>query len=54
MILYGVNIIEFQKHKLEKFQRVENSVCRKILDAPSYTQEVALRGEVGISSPVLG
>ena len=49
-ILYGTNIMEFTKQELEKLQRIENSVTRKILRAPSYAQQAALRGEVGISS----
>ena len=49
-ILYGANIVEFTKQDIEKLQRLENSVGRKILGAPSYSQGAALRGEIGISS----
>ena len=50
MILYGTNIIDFTKEEIQKLQRIENSVGRKILCALSSAQEVALRGEIGISS----
>ena len=49
-ILYGANVVDFTKQEIEKLQRIENSVCRKILGAPSYSQTSALKGEVGISS----
>lgn len=49
-ILYGANVIDFNEEKIQKLQRIENSVGRKILGAPNYTQEAALRGEIGISS----
>ena len=50
MILYGANVINFTQEDIQKLQRIENSVGRKIMGAPSYTQETALRGEIGISS----
>ena len=39
MILYGTNIIDFTKKEIQKLQRIGNSVGRKTLGAPSYTQE---------------
>ena len=35
---------------MEKLQRIENNVYRQIMGAPRYTQETALRGEIGASS----
>ncbi|XP_050714164.1 uncharacterized protein LOC126997158 [Eriocheir sinensis] len=49
-ILYGVNIINITKTDIKKLQRIENEVYRKILRAPMYAQEAALRGEIGSSS----
>ena len=49
-ILYGANIIDFTKEEIKQLQRIENSVGRKILGAPGYAQEAAIRGEIGISS----
>ena len=49
-ILYGANIIEFTKQEVDQLQRIENSVGRQILGAARYTQEAAIRGEIGISS----
>lgn len=49
-ILYGSNVIYFTKQELEKLQRIENVVYRKILGAPNYAQVATLRGEIGSSS----
>ena len=49
-ILYGVNIIHLNKTDIGKLQRIENGVYRKILRAPPYAQEAALKGEIGASS----
>ena len=49
-ILYGINIIDFTKQEGEQLQRIENSVGRQILGAARYTQETAIRGEIGTSS----
>ena len=49
-ILYGTNVINITKQEIVKLQRTENKVYRQILGAPTYTQETALRGEVGSSS----
>lgn len=49
-IMYGANIIEFTKQEIRQLQRIENSVGRQILGAERYSQEAAIRGEIGISS----
>ena len=35
---------------MDRLQKIENEVNRKILGAPNYAQEAALRGKVGASS----
>ena len=40
-ILYGINIMDLTKHKIETLQRIENSVYIMILKAPNYTQAAA-------------
>ncbi len=48
-ILYGSNITEFKTEEINKLQRIENSVYRQIMGAPSYSQVASLRGEIGSS-----
>lgn len=50
MKTYGVKIIDFIKQEIEKLPRIENNAARKIIGAPSYAKQAALRGEPGISS----
>lgn len=50
VVLYGSKIMDFTKQEIGKLQRIENNVARKILGAPSYAQQAALRGELGMSS----
>ncbi len=49
-ILHGINIIDISKTDIDRLQRIENGVYRKILGAPTYAQGTALRGEIGASS----
>ena len=42
--------MDFNKQGIEKLQKIENSVGRQIMGAPRYTQESALRGEIGMCS----
>ena len=49
-ILYGSNIMDFNKQKKEKLQKIENSVDRQIMGPPRYTQESALREDIGMCS----
>ena len=49
-ILFGTNVIYLTNTEIEKLQRIENSVYRKILGATKNTARVALRREVGASA----
>lgn len=49
-ILYVVNVINVTKQERDQLQKVENSVYRMIPGAPSYTQEAALKGEIGAAT----
>ena len=49
-ILYGAEVVQILERDLATLQRIENSVLRKILNAPSYACIAAMRGEVGIGT----
>jgi hypothetical protein len=49
-ILYGNSLISFPEKDIERLQRIENSVYRHILGAPSYAPICTLKGEVGASN----
>lgn len=44
-ILHGIEIINLTEQEINKLQTIENSVYRKILNAPSYATNSSLRGE---------
>ena len=48
-ILYGQEIVIFNKNDLDKLQIIENRAFRFILQVPTYTAIEYLRGEVGAS-----
>lgn len=49
-VLYGSSIFGYTKREINELQRIENSVYRVILGAPSYAQLPTLRGEIGSST----
>ena len=49
-ILFGSAVICWTNTELDKFQRKENEVWRKVLGAPGYTPLVAMRGDIGVSN----
>ena len=49
-LLYGNDIIEFNKTDLDKLQKHDNAAYRIMLQLPIYTAVCFLRGEVGASS----
>lgn len=49
-VLYGSSILGYTKQEINKLQRIENSVYRVILGAPSHAQIPTLRGEIGSST----
>ncbi|XP_064116580.1 uncharacterized protein LOC135222424 [Macrobrachium nipponense] len=49
-VLYGTNVVNLTDTEIEKLQRIENGVYRKILGACRSTVVAILRGEIGASS----
>ena len=51
-VLYGSEVLVWTVSDMEKIQRVENGVWRRVLRAPDFTPVVTLQGEVGCSSVI--
>ena len=49
-IMVTNSVVEWQRSELEKLQRLENSVWRQVLGAPSYVALESLRGEIGCAT----
>ena len=49
-ILFGTEVVAFNKEEIRKLQNYENNIYRKLLRAPKYTPIAAMRGEVGAST----
>lgn len=49
-VLSSGQLMVWSKKEMEKLQRIENSVWRKIMSAPTYTPVCTLQGEIGSSS----
>ena len=48
--LYGAEVIDMKAEKIDKLQKAENTPMRRILKAPKWTAQAAIRGEIGISN----
>ena len=48
--LYGAEIIDMKGEEIDKLQKAENTAMRRILRAPKWTAQAAIRGEIGISN----
>ena len=48
-VLHGVEAINLTETDVNKLQTIENSVYRKILNAPTYATKCSMRGEIGSS-----
>ena len=48
--LYGAEVIDMKGENIDKFQKAKNTVMRRILKAPKWTAQAAIRGEIGISN----
>lgn len=51
-LLFGISVINWNDKEIEKLQREENNVWRKVLGAPGYTALAAMRADIGSSSMV--
>ena len=48
--LYGVEAIDMKGEEIDKLQKAENTAMRRILRAPKWAAQAAIRGEIGISN----
>ena len=49
--LYGAEVIDMNvEEKIDKLQKAENTAMRRILKAPKWASQAAIRGEIGISN----
>ena len=48
--LYGAEVIDMKGEEIDKLQKAENTAMRRILRAPKWTAQAAIRGEIGISN----
>ena len=46
--LYGAEVIDMKAEEIDKLQKAENTAMRRILKAPKWTAQAAIRGEIGI------
>ena len=51
-LLFASSVITWNKTELDKMQRSENEVWRKILGAPGYAPLVAMRGDIGAATVI--
>lgn len=51
-VLHGTAVVNWNNLELEKLQREEDGVWRKILGAPGYAPLVAMRGDIGTSTMI--
>ena len=49
-ILYGSGIIEWTEKEQQRLQTLQNLTCRRMLNAPIWTTNSGLKGEIGLSS----
>ena len=48
--LYGAEVIDMKGEEIDKLQKPENTAMRRIMRAPKWTAQAAIRGEIGISN----
>ena len=49
-VLFGMEVIDLQEEDIEKMQRQENVMMRRMLRAPKYATIAGMRGEIGIGT----
>ena len=45
--LYGTEVIDIKGEEIDKLQKAENTAMRRILRAPKWAAQAAIRGEIG-------
>ena len=48
--LYGTEVIDMKGEEIDKLQKAENTAMRRMLRAPKWAAQAAIRGEIGISN----
>ena len=48
--LYGAEVIDMKVEEIDKLQKAENAAMRRILKAPKWAAQAAIRREIGISN----
>ena len=48
--LYVAEVIDMKVEEVDKLQKAENTAMKRILKAPKWTAQAAIRGEIGISN----
>ena len=48
--LYGSEVIDMKGEEIDKLQKAENTAMRRILRAPNWAEQAAIRVEIGISN----
>ena len=49
-VLFAMEVIDLREEDIEKMQRQENAMMRRMLRAPKYATKVGMRGEIGIGT----
>ena len=50
IVLYGAEVMDMKVEEIDKLQKAENTKMRRILKAPKWTAQAAIRGEIEISN----
>ena len=48
--LYGAEVIDMKGEEIDKLQKTENTAMRRILRAPKWAAQAAIKGKIGISN----
>ena len=48
--LNGAKVIDMKGEEIDKLQKAENTAMRRILSAPKWAAQAAIREEIGISN----
>ena len=49
-VQYGAEVIDMKVEEIDKLQKAKNTAMRRILKAPKWTAQAAIRREIGISN----
>ena len=49
-VIYGSGVVQWNKKEQDKLQIIQNKICRRMLNAPRWATNAAVRGEIGMST----